>query len=233
MCCWPNATRPAWRPAPRMPAACTCNCCPTTSPTKRRRTAARPRTRCRSRRARIALWKEIAAEAGEDLGIRTEGGLMLAEDAAGHGLAAPQIGDGAALGHREPRARRQRTAHARPRAVRTHGRRRLRPGRGLRRPAARHDGGAEAGAACRRARAARRRGAGDRARRRRMARANDQGPDHRRTRGERHRPMGGAHRQDGGPRPAGHRHGAAGHRHRAGAADDEAPDRASPTGICR
>jgi D-hydroxyproline dehydrogenase subunit alpha len=31
----------------------------------------------------IALWKEIAATAGEDLGIRTEGGLMLAEDAAG------------------------------------------------------------------------------------------------------------------------------------------------------
>jgi glycine/D-amino acid oxidase-like deaminating enzyme len=31
----------------------------------------------------IALWKEIAAEVGEDLGIRTEGGLMLAEDAAG------------------------------------------------------------------------------------------------------------------------------------------------------
>ncbi len=31
----------------------------------------------------IALWKEIAREAGEDLGIRTEGGLMLAEDAAG------------------------------------------------------------------------------------------------------------------------------------------------------
>ena len=31
----------------------------------------------------IALWKAIAAEAGEDLGIRTEGGLMLAEDAAG------------------------------------------------------------------------------------------------------------------------------------------------------
>jgi glycine/D-amino acid oxidase-like deaminating enzyme len=31
----------------------------------------------------IALWKEIAAEAGEDLGIRTEGGLMLAENAAG------------------------------------------------------------------------------------------------------------------------------------------------------
>jgi glycine/D-amino acid oxidase-like deaminating enzyme len=31
----------------------------------------------------IALWKEIAAEAGEDLGIRTRGGLMLAEDAAG------------------------------------------------------------------------------------------------------------------------------------------------------
>jgi glycine/D-amino acid oxidase-like deaminating enzyme len=31
----------------------------------------------------IALWKEIAAAAGEDLGIRTEGGLMLAEDEAG------------------------------------------------------------------------------------------------------------------------------------------------------
>jgi D-hydroxyproline dehydrogenase subunit alpha len=30
----------------------------------------------------IALWKEIAAAAGEDLGIRTEGGLMLAESAA-------------------------------------------------------------------------------------------------------------------------------------------------------
>ena len=31
----------------------------------------------------IALWKEIAAAAGEDLGIRTEGGLMLAETEAG------------------------------------------------------------------------------------------------------------------------------------------------------
>jgi glycine/D-amino acid oxidase-like deaminating enzyme len=31
----------------------------------------------------IALWKEIAAAIGEDLGIRTEGGLMLAEDEAG------------------------------------------------------------------------------------------------------------------------------------------------------
>ena len=30
----------------------------------------------------IALWKEMAAEVGEDLGIRTEGGLMLAEDTA-------------------------------------------------------------------------------------------------------------------------------------------------------
>jgi D-hydroxyproline dehydrogenase subunit alpha len=33
----------------------------------------------------IALWKQIAAAAGEDLGIRTEGGLMLAEDEAGMG----------------------------------------------------------------------------------------------------------------------------------------------------
>ena len=31
----------------------------------------------------IALWKAIGAAVGEDLGIRTEGGLMLAEDAAG------------------------------------------------------------------------------------------------------------------------------------------------------
>ncbi len=31
----------------------------------------------------IALWKQIAVAAGEDLGIRTEGGLMLAEDEAG------------------------------------------------------------------------------------------------------------------------------------------------------
>jgi glycine/D-amino acid oxidase-like deaminating enzyme len=31
----------------------------------------------------IALWKEIGAAVGEDLGIRTEGGLMLAEDEAG------------------------------------------------------------------------------------------------------------------------------------------------------
>jgi glycine/D-amino acid oxidase-like deaminating enzyme len=31
----------------------------------------------------IGLWREIAAAAGESLGIRTEGGLMLAEDAAG------------------------------------------------------------------------------------------------------------------------------------------------------
>jgi glycine/D-amino acid oxidase-like deaminating enzyme len=31
----------------------------------------------------IALWKEIGAAVGEDLGIRTEGGLMLAEDHAG------------------------------------------------------------------------------------------------------------------------------------------------------
>jgi glycine/D-amino acid oxidase-like deaminating enzyme len=31
----------------------------------------------------IALWKQLATEAGEDLGIRTEGGLMLAEDEAG------------------------------------------------------------------------------------------------------------------------------------------------------
>ena len=31
----------------------------------------------------IALWKQIAAAAGEDLGIRTEGGLMLAETEAG------------------------------------------------------------------------------------------------------------------------------------------------------
>ncbi len=58
----------------------------------------------------IALWKEIGAEAGEDLGIRTEGGLMLADEHGRDGLAAPQVGDGAALGNRKPRARRQRIA---------------------------------------------------------------------------------------------------------------------------
>ena len=31
----------------------------------------------------IALWKSIGVAVNEDLGIRTEGGLMLAEDAAG------------------------------------------------------------------------------------------------------------------------------------------------------
>jgi glycine/D-amino acid oxidase-like deaminating enzyme len=31
----------------------------------------------------MALWKGFGAEAGEGLGIRTEGGLMLAEDSAG------------------------------------------------------------------------------------------------------------------------------------------------------
>jgi glycine/D-amino acid oxidase-like deaminating enzyme len=39
--------------------------------------------RCQGRiPASIALWREVAREAGESLGIRTEGGLMLAETAA-------------------------------------------------------------------------------------------------------------------------------------------------------
>ena len=119
-CCWRSATRPAWRPARRMPAACTCSCCRTISTTKARRTAARQRTPCRSAPRSIALWREIAAEAGEDLGIRTEGGLMLAETAAGLAWLRAQVGDGAALGHRKPRARRQRTARAGAGAVGTH-----------------------------------------------------------------------------------------------------------------
>ena len=109
-------------------------------------------------------------------------------------LAAPQVGDGAALGHRKPRARRERTARAGAGRVREHGRSRLRPGRGLWRSAARHHGGAETGAACRRPSAARRRGAGDRARGRGVARADIEGADHRRPRGECRRAMGGAHR---------------------------------------
>ena len=53
----------------------------------------------------IALWKEIAAEAGESLGIRQDGGLMLASNRGRAGMVAAQIGDGAALGHRKPCAR--------------------------------------------------------------------------------------------------------------------------------
>ena len=45
--------------------------------------AAPLRTLSRSAPRSIALWKQIAAEAGETLGIRTEGGLMLADSAAG------------------------------------------------------------------------------------------------------------------------------------------------------
>ena len=100
----------------------------------------------------IALWKEIAAEAGEALGIRTEGGLMLAEDAESMDWLRRKSAmeqrwgiESHVLGANELR-------DARARAVRTYGRRRLCAGRGLRRPAARHDGGAETGATCRRPR---------------------------------------------------------------------------------
>ena len=58
----------------------------------------------------IALWKQIAAEAGEDLGIRTEGGLMLANSTAGMDWLRRNVRDGTPLGHREPCARRQRVA---------------------------------------------------------------------------------------------------------------------------
>ena len=174
----------------------------------------------------IALWKQIADEAGESLGIRTEGGLMLADSAAGmdwlrrksamerrwgiesHVLGANELRDlapaldGTMVGCR------------------------FRAGRGLRRSAARHDGGAEARATPRRPPAARRGGPGDLARRRRVAGDDEQGRDHGRAGGERHRPVGGAHRPDGGARSAGDRHGAAGDRHRTGAASDAAPDRA-------
>ena len=71
-----------------------------------------------------------------------------------------------------------------------------------------------------------RRGPGDLARGLGLACAHDEGRDHRRPRGECGWAMGGAHRMHGRARSAGDRHGAAGHRHRARAADDQAPDRA-------
>ncbi len=55
----------------------------------------------------IDLWKEIARDAGESCGIRTEGGLMLAETRGGTGLAARQDGGRAGRRHRDPRHRRQ------------------------------------------------------------------------------------------------------------------------------
>ena len=88
----------------------------------------------------IALWKEIAAEAGEDLGIRTEGGLMLAEDAA----SLEWLRRKSAMERRwgiESHSGRQRTARTGAGGVGSHGRRRFRSGRRIRRSAARHDGG--------------------------------------------------------------------------------------------
>ena len=83
--------------------------------------AARPATPCRSAPRSIALWKEIADEAGEGLGIRTEGGLMLAEDEAAIAWLRAKSAMETALRHRKPRDRRQRAAHAGPGAVRPHG----------------------------------------------------------------------------------------------------------------
>ena len=181
----------------------------------------------------IALWKQIAAEAGEDLGIRTEGGLMLADRRrrTWTGCGASRRWSGAG-GSKATCSAPTNCATWRP-PGRNDGGRRFRSGRGLWRPAARHAGGAEAGAAPRRARAARRRGAGDRARWRRVARDDEQGRDHCRARGECDGALGGAYRPDGGFGSAGDRHGAAGHRHRAGAAADAASGRAGATGICR
>ena len=174
----------------------------------------------------IALWKEIAAEAGEDLGIRTEGGLMLAEDAAGlewlrrksamerrwgiesHVLGAnelralaPALSEhmvGADFVPAEGYGDPLRGTLAVLKLAQRHGARLLR--------------GAEVQAIAREGTAWHVR--------------TTQGADRRRPRGERDRAVGGAHRPHGGARSAGHRHGAAGDRHRAGAADDEAPDRA-------
>jgi NADPH-dependent 2,4-dienoyl-CoA reductase/sulfur reductase-like enzyme len=167
----------------------------------------------------IVLWKEVAKEAGEDLGIRTEGGLMLAEDAAGLAWLRRKSAmerrwgiESHVLGANELRALAPAVSEDMVGA--------------LWRSIARHHGGAEAGAACRRPSAAWRRGAGDHARGFGVACADIERADHRGPGGERRRPLGREHRTDGRARSAGHRYGSAGHCHRADAADDKAPDRA-------
>ena len=75
-------------------------------------TAARRSTACRSARAASRCGGRSRREAGEALGIRTEGGLMLAETAAELAWARAKVAVERASGHREPPARRQRAAHA-------------------------------------------------------------------------------------------------------------------------
>ena len=168
----------------------------------------------------IALWKEIGAAMGEDLGIRTAGGLMLAEDEASlawlrrksamerrwgiesHVLGAnelrtlaPAVSDrmvGADFVPAEGYGDPLRgTVAVRTLAQRT----------GARFPA--RDGGA-----------------GRRANRCRVADQHQPGTGHGRNRGQRHRAVGRPDRPDGRAGAAGHRHRAAGYRHRAGAAAD-------------
>ncbi len=55
----------------------------------------------------IDLWKEIARDAGETCGIRTEGGVMLAETRGRIRMAARQGRGGTRRGHRDPYRRRQ------------------------------------------------------------------------------------------------------------------------------
>ncbi len=174
----------------------------------------------------IALWKAIAAAAGETLGIRTEGGLMLAAKQSdipwlrrksamerrwgieSHVLGANELRDLA------------------PALAENSGRGGFRPRRGLWRSVAWHAGGAAAGAAPRRAAADRGRGDLGRARRRGVARRHHARGRSGRARGERDRAVVGADRADGGAGPAGDRDGAAGDRNGTGRTDDKTSDRA-------
>ena len=100
-------------------------------------TAARRSTRLPLGPRRIALWQEIAAEAGEDLGIRTEGGLMLVETAAEFAWARAKVAMERARGIESHLLGANELRRSRPIWPAFH-RRRILPRRGPDRPAARH-----------------------------------------------------------------------------------------------
>jgi bacterioferritin-associated ferredoxin len=169
----------------------------------------------------IALWKEIAAEAGDDLGIRTEGGLMMAEDEAGMDWLRRKSAmerswgvESYILGSYEPRnlapAVSERMLGADFVPAEGYGDP-LRSMTALLRLARAHGARAAWGGSD-----------GDRALRQRMDGDDEQRRRHGRARGECHRSLGSPDRPDGGAEPAGDRHGAAGDRDRIGADADTA-----------
>ena len=171
----------------------------------------------------IALWKEIADEAGETLGLSTPGGLMLADDAGGmawlRAKAEVEARCGVethVIGANELRSMAPHLDGRMVGAVFCPAEGRIDPLRGtmaLRRLA--------------RAQGARllpgRRSGRHRARGRRVASGHHQGRGDGGAGGELRRPLGGGHRRHGRARPAGDGHGAAGDRDRARTADGGAP----------